>query len=417
MNTHEHGPSPLCERVGRLLPLLDDAELGPSQTAEAHDHLRTCVFCQARRAEYRSLDSALRQRFGLASVPYRSTEEIMRHIPNDTSEHMSTRGAAVTPNARRTQRRTQRWTRKPFLGGLGAVVACVALIALTFALYGGRLGVGLGSTHFSGPPRYSFAGTTGSFASISMISPHDGWALAQVLKTPQGRQSLHDVALYHYAGGKWSPTYVTTSQDFSTGGISGFNGSISMDSATDGWADAHNFNRVSVLLHYSHGMWSEVSGPEIYGIQAISPTSVWGIAVGDPGSVPGITGGDYGAGAGIAHYDGATWSNVSLPGFSNGNGAHVASFSMLPDGTGWALATTSATTYEMLRYSGGAWTVHSTLTTSETSDYSTFAMLSPSEGWLLGQNTVTGPDGTTAHVPLQQVLYHYTNGHWSQASL
>lgn len=403
MNTpHEHGPSPLCKRVGRVLPLLDAVDLDPSSTAEAHEHLRTCAYCQAQRAAYRSLDAALRQRFGLSSVARRSTEEIMSYIADDASEHIPPR---ATPAKAKTQPVSAWTTRKPFIGGLGAVAACAALIALTFVLYGSRLGFGPGR-QISGPPRYTFAGTVGSFASISMVSPSDGWALAQVLKTPQGSRSLHEVALYHHVGGTWLPTYVQTSQNFSTGGVSGFNGTISMDSASDGWADVHNFNQVSDLLHYANGTWSEVSGPEVYGVQAVSPTSVWA-----------ITGGQLGSGSGLVHYDGTAWAQVPLPSSTYGNSANVVNFSMHSNDTGWALVAVNDTTFEMLHYSGGAWTVHSMLTTGAGGNVSSFAMVSPTDGWALGQNLVTGPNGTTAHVPLQQAIYHYANGHWSPAVL
>ena len=68
--------------------------------------------------------------------------------------------------------------------GWGAVAVVAVLLGMAALLFGGRLGFGVGS---SGPPRPSFAGTQGLLADVSMVSPTEGWALAQVTKTPDGK--------------------------------------------------------------------------------------------------------------------------------------------------------------------------------------------------------------------------------------
>ncbi len=98
---------------------------------------------------------------------------------------------------------------RPWLSGLGAVAVVAVLLGMAALLFGGRLGLGVGSR--GGPPRPSFAGTQGLFADVSMVSPTEGWALAQVTKTPDGKSTHNTVTFYHYQNGIWTPETVTLS--------------------------------------------------------------------------------------------------------------------------------------------------------------------------------------------------------------
>ncbi|HKS70755.1 MAG TPA: zf-HC2 domain-containing protein [Ktedonobacterales bacterium] len=453
MNTHEP-PLPLeCARVAAILPLLDDPALDPTRAATVREHLRTCATCRARRDDYARLDAALRVRYGLASVPRRSTEEIMQHINESpapaaaapTSTSMAGRSLRV-PHPPRPPRRFAGF--RPALSGVAAIASVALVVALAFALFSSRFGFGFGARSY-GPPHYTFSGTTGLFGDVSMVSPNEGWALAQVTKTPAGTQSLYDVTFYHYLNGIWTPVTVQTTQDFSEGGVSGFNGTISMDSANDGWAVAHNFNRFSVLLHYRGGTWSEVQGaPDIWTIQALAPNNVWAISgLNDNGSLPSLL-----------HYDGTNWTPQTVLGLPDGKGALVVDVHMLSARDGWALVnladlhggsapnngpSSSATvtpasgqptaavpspttppsppsggsysytdTYGLAQYAGGMWTLKTTFSGGEFANFGPFAMVSDTEGWALGQKIVA-QNGITAGVPLHQLLYHYQNGHWS----
>ena len=459
MNTHEP-PLPLeCARVAAILPLLDDPALDPTRAATAHEHLRACATCRARRDEYARLDAALRTRYGLTSVPRRSTEEIMQHIDESPAPEPAA-PASTAGRPSRAPTRQPHWasTRRPYsrlrpaLSGVAAVASVAVVVALAFALFSSRFGFGFGVKSY-GPPRYTFAGTTGLFGDVSMVAPNEGWALAQVTKTPSGRQPLHDVTLYHYLNGTWTPVTVQTSQDFAEGGVSGFNGTISMDSATDGWAVAHNFNRFSVLLHYSGGTWSQVQGaPNIWTIQALAPNSVWAISgLNDNGSLPSLV-----------HYDGTNWTPQTVLGLPDGKAALVVDLHILSARDGWALvnladhqggsapnngpsssATATATpapgqptaaapsptappsppsggsysfteTYGLAQYAGGIWTLKTTFSGGEFANFGPFAMVSDTEGWALGQKIVA-QNGVTEAVPLHQLLYHYKNGRWSTA--
>ncbi len=380
MTTFE--PAAACARFADLVPLVGDDALDAANAALVRQHLRGCASCRALEDQYTRLDSTLRQRFGLATVQRRSSEEIMRYIADRAPQPASN-----------TARRVH-LPRRRILSGLAAAASILVALGITGLLFGSRLGFGPGA-HL-GPARYSFPTTKGSFASISMVSPTEGWALGQILKAPDGQRSLSEVTLYHLLNGAWTPVYVPTSANFGDGGVSGFNGTISMDSATDGWAVAHNFNRFSVVLHYTNGAWTQVTAPDLWTVQALGPQSVWA-----------ITGLYDGRPTGLAHYDGSAWTPQTLPVATTAQTGGVVAFHMLSDSEGWALATPDGSTYTMLHFAGGAWTVHSSFSAGQFSDFSAFAMVSSSEGWALGQKIAADTHGNTAHVPLKQLVYHH----------
>src|SRR5690242_5351025 len=95
-HSHEPMPEGACAACAATLPLLDDTALDPVQAAAARDHLRGCAACAAARAQYEGLDRGLRRHFGLAAVPPRHTEEIMRFI-TDRSQPTAPAPAAAVP--------------------------------------------------------------------------------------------------------------------------------------------------------------------------------------------------------------------------------------------------------------------------------------------------------------------------------
>ncbi|HEX5546616.1 MAG TPA: hypothetical protein VFX24_04345, partial [Ktedonobacterales bacterium] len=188
MNHRTPASAITCAQMELLLPLLDDGENDPAYAA-AWDHLRTCASCQRERARYAALDQAVRERFGVSSIRPYATEDIMRHIterPEGTGTY--------TPLSSGSRRPYQ--FSRPWLSGLGAVAVVVVLLGMAALLFGGRLGLGVGS--HGGPPRPSFPGTQGIIADVSMVSPTEGWALAQVTKTPDGKPTPNTVTFYHY---------------------------------------------------------------------------------------------------------------------------------------------------------------------------------------------------------------------------
>lgn len=408
MNHRTPASAITCAQMELLLPLLDDGENDPAYAA-ARRHLRTCASCQRERARYAALDQAVRARFGVSSVRPYATEDIMRHI---TERSEGTGNSTPLSNAPRRPYHISR----PWLSGLGAVAVVVVLLGMAALLFGGRLGLGVGSR--GGPPRPSFPGTHGLFADVSMVSPTEGWALAQVTKTPDGKSTPNTIAFYHYLNGTWTPETLTLSTQAADtlreGGIGGFNGTISMDSAADGWALARNFNVGSVLFHYTNGKWQEIyqggASEVLAGIQAISAHSLWTY------SDFHIT-----ASATIGHFDGTSWTQQTI----NANiGAHgqILALQMVSDSQGWALMKPSQDygdpNYTILKYAGNnTWTTHSTLNAGNLGEISGLAMVSSDDGWAIGQRGIDGPSSVTAGKPVPQVLYHFSGGKWRSVPL
>jgi hypothetical protein len=404
MNSHVTPPEGACAAFAYAISLLDDPELDAARASAARDHLRGCAACRTLRQQYAALDQGLRRQFGPAAIPPRSTEEIMRFI-KDRSEPATPAPPAPAHPARIPARGV-----RGLLPSLAAVATFVVVIGISALLIGPRLGFGPGAN--AGPPRYSFAGTTGSLAGISMVSPDEGWALGQVLKSDGKAQPLTEVTFYHLQNHAWSTVTIPTTTNFGDGGVSGFNGAISMDSPTDGWAVASNFNRFYALFHYTSGAWHEVPGPQLVTIQALGPRSVWGVS------------GEYGASnVGVQHFDGASWSFQALPPPANGfeGSAFVAALRMISDREGWALVDNAVqsgdhthTVSAVYHFVDGAWKAHSTLDGGASASFGDLAMISPSEGWATGAKVAADAHGNTAHAPIKSLLYHYANERWSE---
>jgi hypothetical protein len=397
MNMNHHQPSPMCDRFAPLLPVLDDVTLNSTEAQLAREHLRTCSHCQAERETYRQIDRVLIRRYSPARLPRRPTEDIMRSISDRAAK------PALFSPSRRSPRIHN------IVSGISACAAATLLVVFAVFVFQHRL-VSPGGPVDLGPPQYSFPSTQGMIADISMVSPNEGWALGQTLKANGVTHDSHEVTFYHYLNGTWTPTSVQISEDLSTGGVSGFNGTISMDSTTDGWAVAANFNQVSAVLHYSKGVWKEVSTGYIAALHAFSPHSVWAIS------------GSQLSEATILHYDGTSWIPQQITGLPSGENANPMMLSMQSDEQGWALAEIANSDYSSVKYvvlqdAQGTWTVHSTINLDESTNLTSLAMLSATEGWAIGEQIVADSHGNTTHVPTRQILFHYTNGAWHSATL
>ncbi len=414
MNNHTPAPSITCARMELILPILEGGDLDAVTMAAALEHLRTCAHCQREQEHYSALDQALRDRFGFAPVRPYATEEIMRRITERSQSTEQPAPVALNDSTSQRSTRPSRSARfyRPWLSGLGAVAVVAVLLGMAALLFGGRLGFGVGS---GGPPRPSFAGTQGLFADVSMVSPTEGWALAQVTKTPDGKTTHNTVTFYHYQNGIWTPVTLTLSAAAANllrqGGPGGFNGVISMDSATDGWAIASNFNRGSVLFHFTGSAWREApNAPSqgLSGIQALSAHSVWA-----------YSGTTYsGQTPSIFHYDGTTWTRQTIGGVTAQS--RLVTLQMASDSLGWALMSASGDyanpNYTVAQYAGNnTWTVHSTINAGNLGEISGLAMVSPEEGWAFGASAIDGPSSVTAGKATPQALYHYSHGRWQTA--
>jgi hypothetical protein len=117
---------------------------------------------------------------------------------------------------------------------------------------------------------------------LSMGSASDGWAVAG---DPSNERNT---LLWHYNGSQWvqSVTFTSSSPAMTTGVFS-----LSMDSATDGWAVGGDFyndptQNKEFFLHYTQGRWTQVPMPHgitVYGVKMISADDGWATGTDTPG--------------------------------------------------------------------------------------------------------------------------------------
>jgi hypothetical protein len=387
MNFHYPPQAPECQKWAPLLPLLDDLSINTPDILAAREHRKTCAYCQAKCEQYAIIDRALRCHYGASSMPKKKPEEILQHI-SDRAMFSENRSHRYGLSRYRT-----------FITTIPSIACVIIIIMLAITVFNGRsVNNGLGIGPIVDTPQYSFPGVQGYLSDIAMVSPYEGWALGQVTKANGDENGLNEIALYHYLNNNWTPTFVKTDVSFIKGGLTG---DISMDSPTEGWAAVSNYNDALVLLHYTNGIWTQYSTElDISQVQAISPTAVWGLKTSFNGNTNSII-----------HFDGASWkSEYTSTGIIHG-------IMMISDTQGWAMVSNDDfSQYKIMQYSNGQWNFHSTLppefdVNAMSGYYSSFAMLSSSEGWAVGQKGTQNSKGAT---PQQQVLYHYKDGNWNE---
>ncbi|HEY7349691.1 MAG TPA: hypothetical protein VH599_15350 [Ktedonobacterales bacterium] len=131
---------------------------------------------------------------------------------------------------------------------------------------------------------------------LSMGSPTDGWAVSAPPSDVKG------TLLWHYNGKEWvkDSTFISVHTTTET-----WVGSLSMDSATDGWAlgaEGSSFDGTAntwFFLHYSQGSWKRVPMPRgifVYTLTMMSADEGWAA----------------GAGGVFLHYQHGSWSQYQF---------------------------------------------------------------------------------------------------------
>ncbi len=170
-----------------------------------------------------------------------------------------------------------------------------------------------------GPSTYQVEST------LAMISPTEGWATYTVFQEPQSTpkpQWPSKASILHYANGVW-----TVQKSIPGNAVLE---SISMTSATDGWAvgllDAASDSPPALLFHYTQGRWVQVDNnlPSAGWVSVVSATDGW-MTVGDLQT--------------LAHYNGSQWVPVAFsPAVKRALGDYVISRLYMTSTTeGWAV--------------------------------------------------------------------------------
>jgi photosystem II stability/assembly factor-like uncharacterized protein len=242
-----------------------------------------------------------------------------------------------------------------------------------------------------------------------MVSATDGWALSGVeipANDGQGTFTPGGVIL-HYDGTAWTIAVPQTPATLT---------SLSMDSATDGWA----VGGAGILLRYDGHTWNTVhdSGFAALGgatlVDAISPRDVWVSADG-----------------GLAHFDGAHWTRAPIQDQAYIPNTRVTALAMTSDTDGWAVSGT-----QLLRDQNGTWSV---VNPPRAPVPTALAISAPGEVWVAGDSsnvimsyqhgqwqTLKSPvNGTLAAmtfvsptegwaVGVNGMILHYQNGAWTR---
>jgi hypothetical protein len=430
MNSNHRTPLPAatarCRAIAALLPLLDAPDTDAAAAAEARAHLDGCAYCQAQRAAYRQLEAAARRYLGPPAIPRYRTEDLMSDILREASaapaaEHIPlsltpTPAPAMPPVLRGSPGRPRH-----FLSGLASLAAVLVIIIISVVLFTGH------APHTGSTSGLSWTATQPQLSDIAMVSPTEGWAIGGTTTCYVSDANLEthysnadcshvDALLMHYQQGVWSQ--VTLS-------IPGQLESISMDSATDGWAVGVTVTKgiESILLHYDGQSWQKVPNSlnmDLMRVQMLSADDGW--AIGDGGDGPGTS---------LLHYDGQSWTVQpwpAIPGIESKFGINITDLEMLSPTEGWAAGCfypfdADGTKQEalILHYTGGQWMVSGTF---EHGCLDSITILSPTDGWAVGLQTMptqvldangTPQVGSTPVSPIdaqKPLALHYTDGVW-----
>lgn len=280
-------PEMTCSACRELLPWQTAGQLTPIERAAVERHVASCPDCQREASLWSAVAQALadderaippdddanvawqalRDRLD-PSAPFAVAQRRSISLAEANAAPIS---ALVTPTPTPTPRRF----RRPALAAPAAVIL-VALIAALFAGFGVRL-------RQSRTPAVSATATPAACASsalratipahgllreLSMTSPRAGWAAGVIMTGSDPMTATYQTLLLGFQNCQWAPVGASIA--------SAELDSISMASATDGWAvgvtnPAANDSAL-LALHYTGGAWQRVSVPA-------APTGVVGAKV------------------------------------------------------------------------------------------------------------------------------------------
>jgi hypothetical protein len=255
-----------------------------------------------------------------------------------------------------------------------------------------------------------------TFNRLQMLSDTDGWAVGSIGNTQ---------AILHYDGQTWTAQPLPASiASLAQQRYSSF-GSLAMISPTEGWvgatlaSDTQNAGTstpdlTAAILHYANGQWtlqSSTKGAYLASISMLSATDGW--ASGEAGTTAGSQHGF------LLHYTQGKWTEVS-PSSDTGDAGAI---SMVSANDGWAVSSIESDhngpwiSY-LLHYNGQQWTLVPALAFQhQVVGIKDLHMLSATEGWGVGDlMTLSGQRNSKGEwliLSVAAVMVHYHNGTWS----
>ncbi|HET9979168.1 MAG TPA: hypothetical protein VFQ32_01895, partial [Ktedonobacterales bacterium] len=259
-----------CATFGPLLEAYHHHALPSAQAQAVAEHATGCARCQAALADFAATDRLivaaptaqpgpelrrrLMARIAAASMPFE--RDTVVNDTNDANEmHDTPWTRPITP----TRRAGKGMQRLRALLGTAAAVLIVALLAGAFVMKThstpGQTNNGQGGSPASSagcaPNQITARLPARSFLNdLAMISPKEGWAVGSVLDANSGPANM---LIAHYQNCAWTP--IATDDPGMT------LMSVSMTSASDGWAVGGSGDGKPLALHYTGGAWQPVALP------------------------------------------------------------------------------------------------------------------------------------------------------------
>ncbi len=230
----------------------------------------------------------------------------------------------------------------------------------------------------------------GVISGIDMLSTTNGWAVGDWLNV--GPQTYTDrPLLYHFDGTKWTDVMLEMPQIAWQSGNAYLN-SISLRQSGDGWAvggygPATANDRHSLLYHFDGKQWTiskQSFDFDIEKVQVLADGEAWASSLGHEGFSNEVL-----------HYDGTSWHMVPL---NTPQQVEESTFTMISPQEGWLLGSPNPSQTEIFHYSQGKWSEQQLVDAA----LGSISMTSPVDGWAVG----------TSNNALRQALYHYSNGQW-----
>ncbi|MGO8950984.1 MAG: zf-HC2 domain-containing protein [Ktedonobacterales bacterium] len=371
-----------CSACRERLPWYVASCLSLAEGSAVERHLASCADCRREAAAWGAVATTLADEDNRippdtyagdawltlrGQLPSRSSLTMSHSRKARVTEYDIESRAPASEQATTVPRPPRRPSHRPAL----ALLAAVLLVTLSAALFG-YFGVQIRNRHtpavatMSTPTPSACASSAleatmphgALIQDISMTSPRTGWAVGWIQTiTQQGTVVPTATVLLQFQNCQWQPV------DDSIAAAELW--SVSMVSATDGWAVGTTANAKPLVLHYTDGQWQQVSLPEIANTTGI----VTGMMVRMTSSGDG-------------------WMLI------NGGKSHINPY-------------TAKYAYTLLHFQNGSWTlVPLTFDTSGALIFTDIAALTPDDCWVVGYGTGSGTSSDFA-------VAHYQNGVWT----